>query len=55
MTNAEKFKEVFGVEPDKESMTIECPRNVMTCGYYSATFGCKCTEWWQEEYKERRK
>ena len=52
MTNAEKFKEVFGVEPDEESMVIECPEGGGGCEYQWAMGRCHCEEWWQEEYKK---
>ena len=52
MTNAEKFKEVFGVEPDTESMAIECPNSFTRCKYQWSMGRCHCEEWWQEEYKE---
>ena len=48
MTNAEKFKEVFGMDPD----ISECPCN--DCGKCPVNFryepGCSY-EWWQHEYK----
>lgn len=50
MTNAEKFKEVFGVEPDEESMAIACPID-KDCKFQSEMGSCHCEDWWQEEYK----
>ena len=47
MTNAEKFKEVFGVEP-----TV-CPSDCISC--VVPLFGFECTSnsmWWKREYKE---
>ena len=48
MTNAEKYKEVFGLTPDKSSCPTvnceDCPGHVEECLGY-----CK---WWDEEYKE---
>lgn len=48
MTNAEKYKEVFGLTPDKGSCPTElcedCPGHVEECI-------CTC-KWWDEEYKE---
>lgn len=45
MTNAEKFKEVFGFEPDKSSCPtvwcIDCP--LRSCD--------SALEWWDSEYK----
>jgi len=54
MTNAEKFKEVFGVEPDEESMAIACPIDGRSCKYQSEMGSCHCEAWWLDEYKERR-
>ena len=57
MTNAEKFTEVFGVEPDTDSMAINCPDMVKAhrlCKYQGSMGACHCEDWWQEEYKERR-
>ncbi len=51
MTNAEKFKEVFGVEPDTECMAIKCPEYVQNCKYWNDGYKCHCEEWWQEECK----
>ena len=48
MTNAEKYKEVFGFPPDKANCPTErceeCPGHVEECL-------CTC-KWWDEEYKE---
>ena len=47
MTNAEKYKEVFGVAPDRSecarSSCDGCPANMIghACSY----------TWWNEEYK----
>ena len=50
MTNAEKFEEVFGFEPDPNS-----------CVMYTGCFNCKyadrnsCTyDFWDEEYQENK-
>lgn len=52
MTNAEKYKEVFGFEPDKGN----CPSNDCgTCPLHD----CDCrplkaaVDWWDSEYKEK--
>ncbi len=50
MTNAEKYKEVFGFEPDIKS----CPTdNCNVCPLANQKY---CTEnksdWWNSEYKE---
>ena len=49
MTNAEKYKEVFGFPPDKNLCPTEsckdCPGNLNE--------QCLCTcEWWESEYTE---
>lgn len=58
MTNTEKFKEVFGFEPDVTSLVIECPPgdvpckwNKKSCDDKNFIYECNCQEWWQEEYK----
>ena len=51
MTNAEKFEEVFGIKPDVESMTIDCPPTMTRDCKYFENNGCHCEAWWQEEYK----
>lgn len=53
MNNAEKFKEVFGFEPDTETMIPVCPPRGVECpfmddGIYSE---CHCELWWGREYK----
>ena len=51
MTNAEKFKEVFGFEPLFDS----CIAPVKVCEHHSDShFSCEdCTfdKWWSKEYK----
>ena len=50
MTNAEKYQEVFGIEPD----TVACPtKQCFNCPNYDPNrTPFKCTEtWWQSEYK----
>ena len=48
MTNAEKYKEVFGLEPDIMACpTNECAKCPGVC--YGALSVCT---WWNEEYKE---
>ena len=52
MTNAEKFKEVFGFEPDKNTMIREdCPDQNKNCKYYNYVEGCSCQDWWNEIFK----
>jgi hypothetical protein len=58
ITNAMKFKEVFGCEPCKSSNRVNmiCPPfNHRKCLYAKCVNKetCdKCREWWDEEYKE---
>lgn len=51
MTNAEKYKEVFGFEPEREicptAYCKNCPVDGQDCG--------KDYKWWDEEYKEPKK
>lgn len=54
MTNKDKFIEVFGFEPDTETMIPVCPPRGVECpfmddGIYSE---CHCELWWGREYKE---
>lgn len=53
MTNKDKFIEVFGFEPDTETMLPVCPPRGVECpfmddGIYSE---CHCELWWGREYK----
>jgi hypothetical protein len=53
MTNKDKFIEVFGFEPDTETMIPVCPPRGVECpfmddGIYSE---CHCELWWGREYK----
>ena len=53
MTNAEKYKEVFGITPDPQACpTYECTE----CPCYDPdSVGCHCSsthKWWAAEYKE---
>ena len=53
MTNIEKFKEVFGFEPDEEFCILHCPENNNTveCPYYEELDGgCHGETWWHEQY-----
>lgn len=52
MTNEEKFKEVFGVEPDTDQLTLKCPPSAsMQCKYHDDLDNyCHCDRWCQEEY-----
>ena len=54
MTNAEKYKEVFGMEVD----SAMCPTEDCTCcPLYGKEDQCTCSlgvtyDWWNSEYKE---
>ena len=50
MTNAEKFKEVFGYKGEDFSSEYYCPFNSEICG--SKTCRDCIRDWWQSEYKE---
>ena len=61
ITNEDKYKEVFGVEPKNESGQYVCPRYA---GFFKGEIdncalidGCiRCTkDFWQSEYKEPKK
>jgi hypothetical protein len=49
MINAEKFKEVFGVEPDKDC----CPLDCMEYNGGLACIKCEKRNWFKEEFKEQ--
>lgn len=54
MTNAEKFKEIFGIEPDcGRCNPYPCEEN--DCKYWAECEnqpGCPCDGWWEWEYKK---
>lgn len=54
MTNKEKFKEIFGIEPDCGPCTpYPCEEN--DCKYWEQCEnepGCPCEGWWNWEFKE---
>ena len=50
MTNAEKFKEVFGIYPAKANCPLGMPCS--KCNYKHRQ-GCSY-HWWNEEYKENK-
>lgn len=59
MTNAEKFKEVFGYEPRKTMHIFDCDScpHVDDCAYYAdndENHECTVSYWWDEEYKNDR-
>ena len=52
MTNAEKYKEVFGFEPERRldcicSDCTKCPIDANCCDKYLVF------DWWNSEYKEK--
>lgn len=53
MTNAEKFKEIFGCEPDLDVAPFKCNFKVCNqeCNYWVDNYG-QCERWWFEEYKK---
>ena len=54
MTNVEKFKEVFAIEPDIETMIPKCPDSTIAndCKYMDDDGVCHCENWWSEEYRK---
>ena len=57
MTNAEKFKEVFGKAPITgnkpfvcNSMCLMCKYNESECKTYDLASRCHAWDWWNEEY-----
>lgn len=54
MTNKEKFKEIFGIEPDcGRCNPYPCEEN--DCIYWAECEnqpGCPCDNWWDWEFKE---
>lgn len=54
MTNKEKFKEIFGIEPDcGRCNPYPCEEN--DCKYWEQCEnqpGCPCDNWWDWEFKE---
>ena len=59
VTNEDKYKEVWGVEPKSASGLYICPPTIMpedVCVKATATTGEKCTKsFWQSEYKPPKK
>lgn len=55
MTNAEKYKEVFGLEPNNGCPTWYCPSCPMfeECSYPQQEVYVH--QWWSNEYKEINK
>lgn len=54
MTNKEKFKEIFGIEPDcGRCNPYPCEEN--DCKYWEQCenqLGCACDDWWDWEFEE---
>lgn len=57
MTNAEKYKEVFGIEADRNACPTkecsECPYRKDNDDVFPSCF-YGCSEWWDSEYKEAK-
>jgi len=55
MTNAEKYKEVFGFPPDTGNCPAEdcsvCPCSQMKI---KEIYECMTYDWWNKEYKEKK-
>lgn len=53
MTNRQKFKKVFGYEPDT-TCVLPCPKwNIFTCPWKVGkgnNRNCKGHSWWDQEY-----
>lgn len=58
MTNAEKYKEIFGFEPDisacPTNKCINCPRSVVTPGNNCICNDIDTPNWWEEDYMENK-
>ena len=56
MTNAEKYKEVFGMNVDPSncpsSDCIDCPCAQRNAVGDMSCFGASTYEWWSKEYKD---
>lgn len=55
MTNARKFIETFGIEPDLSTMVLECPLGEKEKCIWENNNVCHCIDWWIAEYQEPRK
>lgn len=57
MTNAEKFKEVFGFEPDPDVENEFCIFTETDCEKMGVQDcdDCPNNDWWDHEYKEPEK
>ena len=56
MTNREKFKEVYGFEPDCRAHCNPLPCLEKDCQWYKECGerpGTPCRDWWEMEFKER--
>ena len=51
MTNAEKFKEVFGYKPNKHFCILPTKVCIVKTGKEDLCAGCVFHGWWDKEYK----
>lgn len=51
MTNAEKFKEVFGVKPNIVHCPILFREDCGRCKGFEGNSPCSDSDWWNSEYK----
>jgi len=54
MTNAEKYKEIFGFEPDKSAWPTDKCVNCPHLGVNSICLDAGGQNWWEEDYKENK-
>ena len=52
MTNAEKFKEVFGFDPSKTKCPVFAIVDCWNCKGFHRETNCIESDWWNSEYKE---
>lgn len=53
MTNSEKYKEIFGFEPDDRTAPYKCPDDgCLTCSKTIDECMQASYEWWHQEYEE---
>ena len=50
MTNEEKYKEIFGMDPDLVCPTLLCSE----CPLQGDKPSCFALDWWESEYKENK-
>lgn len=52
MTNREKFEEIFGFSPEKDTTLINCLFPVSVCENNNGDCEkCSFVDWWDKEYK----